>query len=456
MNVEKNKLHWLNDSVIQRNFESINRNPNNKLVLSTIKMRLLETESVNRNNRFYGKEILDVILNSPFVKESLKNHSMVGELEHPSDGRYYTDYDKASHIITDLWKKDNWLWGSIDILNTPAGQKIQAIIDAGCSIGISARGYGSHTNKANDPVDYIDSDTYELFTFDFTNMPGFAGARLEQNFKNNSKRESLHDNILSTLNQEVNTKTCANIKTICEYQNSVGNNFNDILEKLELKNTKSDRKEDLFEENKKINRRYDLVQKERTKLNKKTAELNARLESIDNMQLDIKKRLKKLESTNKVKKTNLAPLKNQLREAKMKLENERHSKLNLITSVNNLKLENRHLILSNQKIKNENLNLRKKLKEMKASIEAKKEKAKKSKVTESKKQKIKKSNVTESKKQKIKKSNISENVKSEQNPNLIQERQSVQQVYSNNQFPQNRNTNSLAEALAQKAQDIFK
>lgn len=435
MNVGNNKLHLINDSIVQSDFKSINRKPDNKFILSTIQMRMLETESVNRNNRFYGKEILDVILNNPFVKESLKNHSMVGELEHPSDGRIYTDYDKASHIITDLWKDGNWLWGSIDILNTPAGQKIQAIIDAGCSIGISARGYGSHTNKPNDSVDYIDSDTYELFTFDFTNMPGFSEARLNQN-SNNSKRESLHDNILSVLDKKVNTKTCENIKTICEYQNSVGNNFNDILKKLESRHININTKKGLFEENKNLNRRYDLVPKERTKLNKKTTELEI-------MQSDVIKRLNKLENARIAEEKYASiSLKNKLRETRLKLEREKKSNLNLKANINNLKLENQNLKKS-LIMARKYLAEQKRLKKLEANI------------SEQKKRKKAKAAVSEQKKQKKAKAVVSESISQVKKPSTIKERQEVQQVNNNYAFPQYLNQNKLAQELAKKAEKIW-
>ena len=58
-----------------------------------------QADKKNRNGRVYPKPILEKAVNK-YVKEQVKTHRAVGELNHPEGPT--VNLDKVSHLITDL------------------------------------------------------------------------------------------------------------------------------------------------------------------------------------------------------------------------------------------------------------------------------------------------------------------------------------------------------------------
>lgn len=98
---------------------------------------------INRNGRYYPKEILDKAMNT-YIKEYVNTHRAVGEAEHPKDSKI--NLLRISHKIepngltTD--GQGNWI-GKAVILDTDVGRNIKALIDGGVKFGVSTRALGN-------------------------------------------------------------------------------------------------------------------------------------------------------------------------------------------------------------------------------------------------------------------------------------------------------------------------
>ncbi len=125
----------------------------------------------NQNGRTYSKDIL-LRESERYIKECVKQANASGELDHPESP--VVSLKNASHIVKELWWKGDDLMGRVELLNTPAGNIVKAIAQAGHTIGISSRGTGSvqQTNEGTLEV----QDDFELVCWDFVSNPSTHGA----------------------------------------------------------------------------------------------------------------------------------------------------------------------------------------------------------------------------------------------------------------------------------------
>ena len=125
----------------------------------------------NGNGRIYPRQILEREVNK--LKEtSIAQGNAFGELDHPDSP--LVQLKNASHIIKDLWWEGNNLMGRVEILNTPFGNIVSEILNAGYAVGISSRGTGSVTETEDGQV--IVNDDFDLVTWDFVSNPSVQGA----------------------------------------------------------------------------------------------------------------------------------------------------------------------------------------------------------------------------------------------------------------------------------------
>jgi hypothetical protein len=159
------------------------KTPNNQItdVLSEGTVRLVEAKKNGRiriegefgrwdrataNKRFYPKGLWESNINR--MQASLENRKVIGELDHPDDGK--TSLKRASHVITNLWIEDDGrLMGEAEIVPTRMGRDLEALFRSDVPIGISSRGYGS--TKANPKGEDVVQEDYKLVTFDFVAEP---------------------------------------------------------------------------------------------------------------------------------------------------------------------------------------------------------------------------------------------------------------------------------------------
>ena len=142
--------------------------------LTKFKGKFQEAEAVNKNKRMYPFSVLDE--NVQRLQEALLERRLIGELDHPTDSIVH--FSNASHIVTKLWWDGNVLMGEGEILNTPSGKVLQALINDGVKVGISSRGVGNGQN--NEDGILVIGESYKLITFDVVADPSCFAAFQEK------------------------------------------------------------------------------------------------------------------------------------------------------------------------------------------------------------------------------------------------------------------------------------
>jgi hypothetical protein len=129
----------------------------------------------NQNGRVYPKNILN--RETENYEKAVRDRRALGELDHPESSTI--SLSNVSHIITKSWWDGDTVMGNIEVLNTPKGQILQALLDAGITIGISSRGVGSTEKKrmAEGDVDMV-GDDFQLICYDIVSEPSTPGAFL--------------------------------------------------------------------------------------------------------------------------------------------------------------------------------------------------------------------------------------------------------------------------------------
>lgn len=153
-----------------------------------------EADAENRNKRIYPFSVLDE--NVKKLDNIIHDRRLVGELDHPSDSILH--FANASHLITKLWWEGNVLMGEGEILNTPHGKVLKALISDNVKVGISSRGVGN--GKVDENGVLVISENYKLVTFDVVADPSCYNAFQEK--VSGTKKES----IIPTINREYSSK----------------------------------------------------------------------------------------------------------------------------------------------------------------------------------------------------------------------------------------------------------
>jgi len=123
------------------------------------------------NGRLYTESVMRSNLER--LAEDIAERGVFGELDHPADGR--TKLTRVSHVITDLViNKNGEIIGEAEILDTPAGKVLKALVGAGTRVGVSSRGIGT-TTPGRDGQKVVNED-YRLMTFDVVAEPANRGA----------------------------------------------------------------------------------------------------------------------------------------------------------------------------------------------------------------------------------------------------------------------------------------
>jgi Prohead core protein serine protease len=131
----------------------------------------------NANGRIYPKELFDRCLNEESWKQRLQDNSVIGLVEHPEDGITKLT-GPISHVVTKAWdNKDGTVWGECLVLNTPDGQKMGALFEAGVPVGISSRGEGE-VEAMDEATQRVIPDSFNLITWDFVADNSVPGARV--------------------------------------------------------------------------------------------------------------------------------------------------------------------------------------------------------------------------------------------------------------------------------------
>jgi hypothetical protein len=152
--------------------------------LTKFRGKMQEADTVNKNHRIYPFSVLDE--NVKRLQEAITERRLIGELDHPTDSIIH--FANASHIVTKLWWEGNVLMGEGEILNTPHGKVLRALLNDGVKVGISSRGVGN--GKTTEDGTLVIGESYKLITFDAVADPSTFAA-FQSKVVSSPRRESI-------------------------------------------------------------------------------------------------------------------------------------------------------------------------------------------------------------------------------------------------------------------------
>ena len=139
---------------------------NGGMILSGL-MQMCETE--NGNNRIYTESVLKREVQK--YAKLVESGRALGELDHPD--KVEVSLQHVAHKVTAIWMEDKKVMGKIQVLDTPAGKTLRALVEGGCAVGISSRGTGSVMERNGKSI--VQED-FELVCFDIVSEPSTPGA----------------------------------------------------------------------------------------------------------------------------------------------------------------------------------------------------------------------------------------------------------------------------------------
>jgi len=129
-------------------------------------------ETKNQNERVYPKKILMREIKK-YIEGPIKERRALGELDHPESS--VINLQNVSHNIVEIKVKDNDVYGTFEILSTPAGNILKELFRNNITVGVSSRGMGSVEESLNEGTLEVQDD-FELLCWDFVSTPSTPGA----------------------------------------------------------------------------------------------------------------------------------------------------------------------------------------------------------------------------------------------------------------------------------------
>jgi hypothetical protein len=139
---------------------------NGKLVLKGV---LQKADTLNQNGRVYPSIILDREVRN--YQKFIAENRALGECDHPDSS--VVELKNVSHIVREAFMEGDVCYGSVELLDTPAGKILQSLVESGVTLGISSRGVGSTRREGDHDVV---QDDFQLICWDFVSEPSTPGA----------------------------------------------------------------------------------------------------------------------------------------------------------------------------------------------------------------------------------------------------------------------------------------
>ena len=131
--------------------------------------KLQEADRPNGNKRKYPMGVMEREVGK--YKQIVDDNRALGELDHPDSS--IVNLANVSHMVIDIWMEGPKVMGKCKVLDTPAGQILRSLVDAGVKIGISSRGMGSVSERMGET---IVEDDFRLICFDIVSEPSTPNA----------------------------------------------------------------------------------------------------------------------------------------------------------------------------------------------------------------------------------------------------------------------------------------
>ena len=138
----------------------------------------------SRNNRLYSDDLWPTVLQNEAFSSRLAHREVFGCLGHAD--KLVDDKDiqegKVSHIVTCLDVREDangkpYLYGELEILDTPAGRILEAMYKGGANLYVSSRAAGKLIPVPGQTYSMVRPEQYHVHCFDVVARPGFLQAR---------------------------------------------------------------------------------------------------------------------------------------------------------------------------------------------------------------------------------------------------------------------------------------
>ena len=162
-------------------------NPIVEGILATIEVK-------NGNGRFCPRSLWEREMDK--YSALIKENRAVGELDHPES--QVVNLKNVSHNIIDVYWQGDDIIGKIEVLPTPSGNILKALLDSGIKVGVSSRGMGSL--EQNGDIMEVQDD-FELLCWDFVSTPSNPGSfmALKEGKENNINQYAKANSIVTEI-----------------------------------------------------------------------------------------------------------------------------------------------------------------------------------------------------------------------------------------------------------------
>lgn len=147
-----------------------------KGVLGVLEGICSDFTQATRNDNLYSKKLWQRILDSEYVKESLETRTLFGALDHPETLENLAGDAAVSCTSLYIDESEDCLRGTFNVLPTPRGKILDALLKTGSILGVSCRGVGDLISSP-DGTNIVDEDTYNFVCFDVVTQPAAVKAR---------------------------------------------------------------------------------------------------------------------------------------------------------------------------------------------------------------------------------------------------------------------------------------
>lgn len=159
--IETHQFNLSPQSIVESR-DKISGNPIVEGILATCEIK-------NGNGRYYKKELWEREIDK--YMDMVRENRALGELDHPDS--QIINLKNVSHNIKKIWWNGDRVMGALEILPTPSGNILKALIENGIKVGVSSRGMGS-LKQVGEVLEV--QDDFELLCWDFVSTPSNPGS----------------------------------------------------------------------------------------------------------------------------------------------------------------------------------------------------------------------------------------------------------------------------------------
>lgn len=168
------------------NYKIVKSENKNSAILGKFVALLSKADVVTQNGTYYPEQLWESVLNSSDFKKKLEKKLILGELDHPSTPD--SSPARISHAVVKVWKEGKDIWGECEVFNTPNGQILWTLLNAGVSLGVSSRAVGDVEIREGKQI--IKTEGFNLIGWDVVVNPSVVGAEIKS-FNESYKRKVL-------------------------------------------------------------------------------------------------------------------------------------------------------------------------------------------------------------------------------------------------------------------------